>query len=265
MTTRARTRWNQVCGGLLFALAAGPLCAARPSQTTHPWASSATRVPVLVELFTSEGCSSCPPADRLLADLVEQQPVEGALVIGLSEHVDYWDRHGWKDPFSYAIFTRRQEAYAARFGADRIYTPQMVVGGNAEFVGSDRREALRQIKKAAAASRVPVTLEWTTPDRRTMRLLVKAGAAVNSDVWLALVEDRLSSVVTRGENQGRTLNHAAIARRLTKLGETAQDGSFSAVPTVEIEDGWRPLALTAVVFLQSRRSGHVLGAAALHR
>lgn len=256
---------RQLCVWSLIALLAVPVWAISQTPGTIKKSESAVRVPVVVELFTSEGCSSCPPADRLLAALIEQQPVEGALVIGLSEHVDYWDRQGWKDPFSNPLFTRRQEVYAARFGTDRIYTPQMVVDGQAEFVGSDRDEAVVRLRSAATRSKVPVSLAWPTSDRWTIRVQVPPGEVAGSDVWLALVEDGLSSTVTRGENQGRTLAHAAVARRLTKLGEVAKDGSFSAEPVVDIDGAWNRSAVSVVVFLQSRRSGYILGAAILRR
>src|SRR5213594_3831029 len=102
---------------------------------------AAERGPVLVELFTSEGCSSCPPADALLARLEKSQPVAEAEIIVLSEHVDYWNRLGWRDPFSSVEFTLRQQRYTEGFRRDGAYTPQMVVDGRVEFVGSDERQA----------------------------------------------------------------------------------------------------------------------------
>src|SRR5258708_30693112 len=126
--------------GLLFAvalaIASGGLQAGPPPT------------PVIVELFTSEGCSDCPPADVLLEKLIATQPIGGAEIIGLGQHVDYWDRLGWKDRFSSSALTNRQQLYQTRFGTESIYTPQMVVDGRTEFVGSDASAARKAIEKA---------------------------------------------------------------------------------------------------------------------
>src|SRR5215468_4014633 len=116
------------------------------------------RSPVVVELFTSEGCSSCPPADAVLAQLQQTQPVAGAEVIALGEHVDYWNYIGWSDPFSAPVFSQRQNDYTNAFGAFSVYTPQMVVDGQTEFVGSKMSKALDAIAKAARAPKAKVQL-----------------------------------------------------------------------------------------------------------
>src|ERR1700730_14496258 len=124
--------------GLLFAVA---LAIASAGLRAAP------PTPGIVQLFTSEGCSDCPPADTLLEKLIGTQPIAGAEIIGLGQHVDYWDRLGWKDRFSSAALTNRQQLYQTRFGTESIYTPQMVVDGRAEFVGSDASAARKAIEK----------------------------------------------------------------------------------------------------------------------
>src|SRR5882724_10951247 len=119
-------------------------------------AAETPRTPVLVELFTSEGCSSCPPADLLLSRLQQSQPIAGVEVITLSEHVDYWNQLGWTDPFSSASLTERQRQYTAVLRGDGVYTPQMIVDGKIGFVGSDRQKALPAIAEAAKAPRTGI-------------------------------------------------------------------------------------------------------------
>src|SRR5919204_3245433 len=167
---------------------------------------------VLVELFTSEGCSSCPPADAVLARLQREQPVPGTQILVLSEHVDYWDDLGWKDPFSDRLFSDRQSAYGGR-----VYTPQAVVDGKVDVLGSDR-EAL--VKAIAAAARVPHASLHLTRTAQGVRIAVNGlSAPSDADVMVAVVEDGLTSKVERGENAGRTLAHAAVVRALERVGK----------------------------------------------
>src|ERR1700746_960216 len=125
---------------------------------TRPNTDGSPRTPVLIELFTSEGCSSCPPADALLEKLDRSQPVSGADLVVLSEHVDYWNDIGWKDPYSSHEFSVRQGDYAHRFRLDSPYTPQMVVDGEMELVGSDERRAIRVIENSIKTVKLPVAL-----------------------------------------------------------------------------------------------------------
>src|SRR2546422_895176 len=139
------------------ATAPGPLA---PQQSPGP------RTPVLVELFTSEGCSSCPPADALLAKLEIQQPIAGAEIVAMEEHVDYWNQQGWMDPFSSEQWTERQQRYAATRRDQGIYTPQMVVDGRAEFVGSRERQATHEIEQAAVQPRTEISLRPLSADKK---------------------------------------------------------------------------------------------------
>ena len=212
--------------------------------------------PVLVELFTSEGCSSCPPADRLLARLAAEQSVPGARVVPVSFHVDYWDRLGWKDAYSSAAFTERQGAYAARLGnAGRVYTPQMIVDGRKELVGSDERAARRAIE---AAAKEPAALVRVVPDGDGEFRVTAVGASGPADVLLAVTEDPPASDVTRGENAGRKLTHVAVARELRILGAVDERGRFDGRARVAPP----PPALgprRVIAFAQDRASGRVLG------
>jgi hypothetical protein len=227
------------------------------------------RVPVVVELFTSEGCSSCPPAEALLARMDETQPVEGAEVIALAQHVDYWNYLGWSDPFSSHEFSERQGEYARAFGSDGVYTPQMVVDGRAEFPGgsSDRAfdaiaQAAREPKAEVLLSRADARADADAPVRLKLSVekAPKLADGDAADVLLAVTEGGLSSDVARGENAGRKLGHIGVVRRLTKLGELGA-GAFSTETDVTIEKGWRRENLRAVVILQERASRRVVGAA----
>jgi hypothetical protein len=257
-----------LAGGVTAATVVAAL--ARPASGEAP---AGDTVPVLVELFTSEGCSSCPPADALLQRLVETQPVTRAQIIALGEHVDYWDRLGWKDRFSSAALTSRQQVYGARFNTDSVYTPQMVVDGSTEFVGSDASAARRALERAVAAphGRVRVALdEGTNTSRGDRSLAVTVTAsdlpregADRADVVLAITEDRLRSDVTRGENHGRVLTHAAVVRYLAPAGEAARDTAFTTHAEIPIGADWQRSHLNVVAFVQERRSRTVLAAAVL--
>jgi hypothetical protein len=229
-----------------------------------------SRAPVLVELFTSEGCSSCPPADELLAQLERTQPVAGAEIIALSEHVDYWNRLGWADPYSSSEFSARQNDYAKAFDTDDIYTPQMIVDGRVQFVGSNQSRAREAIAEAARAAKtaVQVSLRNTTANSVDFAVRVaemrNAWSGDSSEVFLAITESGLSSNVSRGENAGRRLNHTAVVRKLVKLGEVdPQTRGFDSEKAVTIEKQWKRGDVKLVVFVQERASRRVLGAAAV--
>jgi hypothetical protein len=204
--------------------------------------ADSSRAGVLVELFTSEGCSSCPPADRLLESL-------DPLAIVLSEHVDYWDRLGWRDPYSGHASTLRQEAYARGFGIAGPYTPQMVVDGVAEFVGNDARRAMLEIARARSREKTGVHLARTAAG---VRVQIDP-AAKPADVWLALADDSGTSQVGAGENQGHTLHHVAILRSLRKIGAVKRDAGFAR--NIDVP----PRAGRVIVFVQDSGLGRVYG------
>ena len=225
---------------------------------------AAPRTPVLVELFTSEGCSSCPPADALLARFLETQPVDGVEIVPLELHVDYWDRLGWKDPFSSPAFSRRQEDYSRVFGADRVYTPQMVVDGAEEFIGGDVAVLTSAIGKAVAQPHVTVGVSAALGGE-TVRIAADAprapaDATEKIAVVIALVEDGLTSAVRRGENQGRTLTHAAVVRRLETIGALDRD-AFAGEGQWKLGAGWQRRSLRVVAFLQGQTTRRVYGSA----
>lgn len=233
--------------------------------------NSTGRAPVVVELFTSEGCSSCPPADALLARLAAQQPVAGAEVLALEEHVDYWNHLGWADPFSSREFTARQEAYEQRFDAGSVYTPQMVVDGHTELVGSQEWRARQSIAQAAQQTKTPVKLaavEGRVPIgalQVSVGRLSGAAAGDKVEVFLAITEAGLHSAVTRGENAGEDLHHSPIVRVLRKIGDAnpQKDTAFSASPSLNLATSWKRENLHAVVFIQEQKSRRILGAASI--
>src|SRR5215471_14508014 len=231
------------------------------AMTFRP-APAAKRGAVVVELFTSEGCSSCPPADELLARLGRQRTKSVPEVIPLGFHVDYWDHQGWRDRFSSHAYTERQEAYASRFRLDGPYTPQMVVDGEAQFVGSDSGHAQNAILQASARPQTAeVQLTWTAPGK----LLVHVTASENSapaDVRLAITEDNLSSKVAAGENDGRVLHHSAVVRDFRLLGQ-ARQGKFQTEVPIKLDKEWKVNDLRLVVFVQAAHNGAVAGAASV--
>jgi len=225
---------------------------------------------VVVELFTSEGCSSCPPADALLAKLGEQSPAGGVEIVALEEHVDYWNDGGWYDPFSSRQWTDRQDEYAGVLGNKNPYTPQMVVDGNSEFVGSRGQLALKSIAQAAQRPKVMVTVTQGNPTKRgsenfsvTVGKLSDVTKANAVEVWLAITETGLHNNVTGGENSGHELRHAAIVRSMRKIGEAKAAGepSFSDEAAIPVRSEWKRENLRAVAFVQEKKSLRIIGAA----
>jgi hypothetical protein len=230
-----------------------------------PTSDDSPRTPVLVELFTSEGCSSCPPADALLERLDRAQPVSGAELVVLSEHVDYWNDIGWKDPYSSHEYSERQSAYAAQFGLGSIYTPQMVVDGHFEFVGSDERRATQAIETAAKLKKAPVSISSISDGEKTTILRIETGplpSSITSEsagVFLAIADNSDESHVSRGENAGRTLKHVAVLRNLIRIGAVDRSARFSRDMKVDLNSK-NPRNLRIAVIVQEAEVGRVLGA-----
>lgn len=225
--------------------------------TPRPQMAASPRKPVVVELFTSEGCSSCPPADALLAQIEKEQPIDGAEIIVLGEHVDYWDRLGWKDRFSSSDFTRRQEQYAYRFNIDSAYTPQMVVAGTSEFNGADWSQARTAIKESEIYASANVALA-ISGDRAKIAV---TAAPKNAEVILAITESGLTNNVLRGENTGRMLKHTGVVRTIKTLGKVGADGNFHAEPELKLDKEWKRVNLAVVVFIQKSGFREIVGAA----
>src|SRR5437764_2037473 len=202
--------------------------------------------PIVVELFTSEGCSSCPPADALLAELAGRPDV-----LALSFHVDYWDRLGWKDPFSSPDATRRQHGYAELLGTATVYTPQMVVDGKWQAVGSDRSE-VEQALGSARRSRdeVPVAL---AVDHGQAQIALAGADGVAGNLLLIGFDRRHVTAVSRGENGGRTLSHVDVVRSIERIGQFDGGRKTFEVPIRSLSD--------RVAAILQARDGRVLGVA----
>jgi hypothetical protein len=224
--------------------------------------------PVLVELFTSEGCSSCPPADTLLQQLDGTQPVHGAQLIVLSEHVDYWNHIGWTDPYSSRFFSDRQNAYSDRFGLRTVYTPQMVVDGNAEFVGGDPQLAGQAVQKALSLPKVAVRISGISLDTsKGLQAHIETDALPDSlklrkaDVYVVVALNHAESQVLRGENSGHRLSHVGVVQSLTKIGNLEAGKTFSQDVQVKLNPKTDWTNLRVIAFVQQSGQRQVLGAA----
>lgn len=224
--------------------------------------------PVVLELFTSEGCSSCPPADALLKQLDGAGRLKNAEIIAIEEHVDYWDHLGWRDPFSSHQWTERQEQYAQVFRRDGIYTPQLVINGSSEVAGSSTGEVQQKIVEAANVPGAGIGFTITAVSSHSAGLSIAIPVAPPearaAELWLAVTERGLSSNVASGENEGRNLTHAAVLRSLTrvKLPNGDRKAATETSVTVELDPSWRRENLRFVIFLQDPKTLRIFGAAA---
>lgn len=216
-----------------------------------------TKTPVLVELFTSEGCPTCPPAEKVLAYLQKEQPAANAEIITLALHVDYWNRGGWNDRFSSPLFSQRQEIYRDKFKIPAVYTPQMIVDGERYFVGSKGDEAVKVIGNAV--KNVKAEIELTVIGNRIKIKIPSVQSHDVASIFLAIAEDDLSSQIIKGENRGLTLRHMSVARSLFPIGRIlASENSFEIQTDLQIGADWNKANLKAVVFLQENKSRKIL-------
>ncbi len=212
--------------------------------------------PLVVELFTSEGCSSCPPADALLGQLEKEGTFNGRPIIVLGEHVDYWNGLGWHDRFSSAAFTERQQEYARHLGVAEVYTPQMIVNGRTQFVGNDPDALQRAFNLPDNSPTDPVTLEVS---RDNVAHISATNAPRGTHVFLAITETNLTTSVRAGENKNREIHHAGVVRQLRDLGKA--NGTFSANVPLKFDSSWNRQNIRVIAFTQNGDAGSIDGAA----
>jgi hypothetical protein len=226
-----------------------------------------SKTPILVELFTSEGCSSCPPADVWLQKVDASQPIPGAQMIVLSEHVDYWDHDGWKDPYSLALFTDRQSGYVRAMELSTAYTPQAIVNGKSELRLSEPQQISQVLVKAASTPQVPVgisslSVEGSVPPVLRAHVLVEGGLERrNADIFAAVALDHAESQVAHGENGGKLLTHVAVVQEFVKIGKLEKEKVFNEDVQVKLRPNTDSRNLRLIVFVQEPELGRVLGTA----
>lgn len=246
-----------ICSVILYSCTSQKAASQSPANKAPEIAVAGTKQPVLIELFTSEGCSSCPPADRALALLEKEQPVNSADAVTLEFHVDYWDGPSWKDPFSSALYSQRQEEYASALKLDSNYTPQMVVDGRSEFVGSDLGKATQTIQRLAADAKTKID---TSVNGGSVKLtMVNLPQHEASTVFVVAAEDNLTSNVTGGENGGAKLAHTSVVRELRAVGTIAKDEpKFDVETALPLQPAWKKENLRYVAFVQENASRKVI-------
>jgi hypothetical protein len=244
----------------LFLFPIHPLLAAQSSGSAADESSPVA----IVELFTSEGCSSCPPADALLRQIHLKQAPSGQLIVGISEHVTYWNSLGWKDPYSSPIFTDRQSTYASRLSPEGPYTPQMVLNGRDQFVGSDGRALGRALRDDTKRTHSDLRILTSTlsADGVDVKFSLSAHTSKPLDVVAVITDDADRSNVQRGENSGRLLQHVSVGRSLTKVATVA--GDTEKLIHLPLPEGFQAAASVGhhlVLFLQEAHQGTIVGAA----
>ena len=223
---------------------------------------------VLVELFTSQSCSSCPTADRTLARLFYEQPLKNVKIIALGQHVDYWNYLSWRDTFSSPLFSKRQKEYARYFGTRQIYTPQMIVDGTYEFPGHRYGKALELIRYAAErAEELKIrSCSLKLKGKGQLSIFVQAKAHKRLEkfsLYFALAQKRLSTKIRNGENAGKNLHYSSVVRYLKRISRF----EASALESQELrfhhkfspKARWNRKRLMYLSFAQSRINGRILG------
>ena len=248
---------------LFFAIAAflAGWCVYSAHTQSPQSAPDHARVPVLVELFTSEGCSDCPPADRLLEELDKQQSVPGAQAIVISEHVTYWNHQGWRDPYSIDDVDFRQKEYGNRFNIPDIYTPQAVIDGAAQLVGNNAPGVEQAIERAAATPKKPLAIADAHWDNNAVSFNVHGPADSSARLVAILVADANGQKITHGENAGRTLHHVSVARTIKDFGANAADGRVLRLSGGSLAHDQASTSARLVVFLVDKKTGHVTAVA----
>ena len=206
----------------------------------------------VVELFTSEGCSSCPSADETVARLLSKN-MENVYI--LAYHVDYWNRLGWKDPFSKAEYSQRQNQYASKFELNSVYTPQVIVNGSSEFVGSDEDKLTNSVQNNLGKQLAQNIAINTTRSNNTVTVNYDIDGSEAVLLNLALVQPEATTSVKRGENGGRTLHHVNIVRALKTI-----DTNGKGVVTMEVPNELTGITLQLIVYSQSKKNFEILGA-----
>jgi len=217
-----------------------------------------------MELFTSEGCSSCPPIDSWAARLDQFQPVARGELILLSEHVDYWDQDGWKDPFSSGQLTDRQRAYSRMLGLSDVYTPQVIVDGDVELHPWKTDEVKASLEKVAQVPTMAVKIDApvAAAGQLTGKVEVEASTEKHGgDVYVAVALDKTQTDVLAGENNGKKLTNVAVVKQLVKIGKVEKGKDFSQEFKVKLWPDADPANLRVIAFVQESGPGKVLGAA----
>jgi hypothetical protein len=268
----AQATWNQGKSDrrglrvLFLVLLMGMMCVGTERYGAAADNRAASPAPVLLELFTSEGCSTCPPADAFLQTMDSSQPIPGARLIVLSEHVDYWDHDGWKDPYSSHLLTDRQSDYDRNLRLSTPYTPQIIVDGTQVLRGGPQ-QVQQLLTEAAAAPKLSVRVGSVVVEpgsSEKVRAHVDVTGAPGkhgAEIFVALALDHAESQVLHGENSGKHLTHVAVVEEIKKIGKIEKEESFSKDVQLSLKRGSDAKNLRVIAFVQEPGPGKVLGAA----